>query len=187
MKKTNKAVRQPVESVMKRRWKNHHKPFGKSYKPLKVFAHPLKALRKPLKPLEKPLATRWLAVGFCPFNTKPLVYVFAWKVTKVPAHLESFWSSKAYANKIQFLWCLHHGYLSLIHVNKILVTPQPLSGILGKPAATEMNKRGFLKLLRISSVCRVKKLFPYHYFDGWATDKRQVICSLAYLDYRSHS
>ena len=106
---------------------------------------------------------------------------------KVPAHLESFWSSKAYANKIQILWCLHHGYLSLIHVNKILVTPQPLSGILGKPAATEMNKRGFLKLLSISSVCRVKKLFPYHYFDGWATDKRQVICSLAYLDYSSFS
>ena len=78
MKKTNKAVRQPVESVMKRRWKNHHKPFGKSYKPLKVFAHPLKALRKLLKPYEKPLATRWLAVGFCPFNRKPLVYVFAW-------------------------------------------------------------------------------------------------------------
>ena len=73
----NKAVRQPFESVMKRRWKNHHKPFGKSYKPLKVFAHPLKALTKPLKPLEKLLATRWLAVGFCPFNTKPLVYVFA--------------------------------------------------------------------------------------------------------------
>ena len=58
-KKTNKAVRQPVESVMKRRWKNHHKPFGKSYKPLKVFAHLLKALRKPLKPLDKPLTTRW--------------------------------------------------------------------------------------------------------------------------------
>ena len=56
---------------------NHHKPFGKSYKPFKVFAHPLKALRKPLKPLKKPLATHWLAVGFCPFNTKPLVYVFA--------------------------------------------------------------------------------------------------------------
>ena len=106
-----------------------------------------------------------------------------------PAYLESFWSSKAYANKIQFLWCLHHCYLSLIHVNKLLVTPQPLSGILGTPAATEMNKRGFLvvKLLSISSVCRVKKLFPYHYFDGWAMDTRQVICSSAYLDYRSDS
>ena len=68
---------------MKRHWKNHRKPFGKSYKPLKVFAHPLKALRKPLKPFEEPLATRWLAVGFCPFNTKPLVYVFAWEVTAV--------------------------------------------------------------------------------------------------------
>ena len=47
---------------MKRHWKNHHKLFGKSYKPLKVFAHPLKALREQLKPLEKPLATRWLAI-----------------------------------------------------------------------------------------------------------------------------
>ena len=28
----NKAVRQPVESVMKRHWQNHHKLFGKSYK-----------------------------------------------------------------------------------------------------------------------------------------------------------
>ena len=84
---------------MKRHWKNHRKPFGKSYKPLKVFAHPLKALRKPLKPFEEPLATRWLAVGFCPFNTKPLVYVFAREVTileksNFPLKALSFFSSK---------------------------------------------------------------------------------------------
>ena len=65
-----KALRKGVGKIIT-------KLFGKSYKPLKVFAHPLKALRKPLKPLEKPLATRWIAVGFCPFNTKLLVYVFA--------------------------------------------------------------------------------------------------------------
>ena len=63
VEKINKAVRQPFENVVKGRWKNHHKPFGKSYKPLKVFVHPLKALRKLL---EKPLATRWLAIGFSP-------------------------------------------------------------------------------------------------------------------------
>ena len=41
----NKAVWQPVESVVKRRWKNQHNPLEKSYNPLKVFVHPLKALR----------------------------------------------------------------------------------------------------------------------------------------------
>ena len=125
MKKTNKAVRQPVESVMKRRWKNHHKPFGKSYKPLKVFAHPLKALRKPLKPLEKPLATRWLAVGFCPFNTKPLVYVFAWKVTFLLPALPLVMFSGFQCDGTRPACCSegHHGYLLLL-----LVTPSVCPG-----------------------------------------------------------
>ena len=95
----NKAVRQLVESVMKRHWKNRHKPFGKSHKPLKVFVHRLKTLRKPLKLLEKPLATRWLALGFCPFNTKPLVYVFVWEVT----HFKTVWFISY--TSIQFVNC----------------------------------------------------------------------------------
>ena len=60
---------------------NLHEALGENYKPLRLFAHPLEVLRKALKVLENPLATRWLAVDFYPLNTKPLVYVFAWKVT----------------------------------------------------------------------------------------------------------
>ena len=72
-----KAVRLRVGSVGKKRWKKFNKPLEKNCNPLEFFAHPLKALDKPLKPLENPLTTRWLAVGFYPFNGKPLVYVFA--------------------------------------------------------------------------------------------------------------
>ena len=70
-----------VESVGEKRWKNLHEALGENYKPLRLFPHPLEVLRKALKVLENPLATRWLAVDFYPLNTKPLVYVFAWKVT----------------------------------------------------------------------------------------------------------
>ena len=70
-----------VESVGEKRWKNLHEALGENYEPLRLFAHPLEVLRKALKVLENPLATRWLAVDFYPLNTKPLVYVFAWKVT----------------------------------------------------------------------------------------------------------
>ena len=92
---------------MKRHWKNHHKPFGKSYKPLKVFAHLLKALRKPLKPLEKPLTTRWLPVGFCSFNTKLLVYVFAWEVSYADLRLTTPFA--AHGKKDMWKWlCVPH-------------------------------------------------------------------------------
>jgi len=69
-----KAVRLPVGSVGKKRWKKLNKPLEKNCNPLEFFAHPLKALDKPL---ENPLTTRWLAVGFYLFNGKPLLYVFA--------------------------------------------------------------------------------------------------------------
>ena len=70
-----------VGSVGEKRWKNLHEALGENYKPLRLFAHPSEVLRKALKLLENPLATRWLAVDFYPLNTKPLLYVSAWKVT----------------------------------------------------------------------------------------------------------
>ena len=72
-----KVVRLPAGRVGKKRWKKFNKPLEKNCNPLEFSVHPLKASDKPLKLLENALTTRWLAVGFYPFNGKPLVYIFA--------------------------------------------------------------------------------------------------------------
>ena len=73
-----------------------------------------------------------------------LVRVSTWR--DVPAWLEYFWSSKAYANRESqwntFPLMLHHGcFLLIMHVNKLLITAQPIRN-LGMPTSAEMNKRG---------------------------------------------
>ena len=51
---------------------------GRKLQTVETFCAPVRSVEKGV---ENPLATRWLAADFYPLNTKPLVYVFAWKVT----------------------------------------------------------------------------------------------------------
>ena len=70
------------------------------------------------------------------------------------------WSNKIFQSWWSFPLILHHGHFLLIHVNKSLITAQPIRN-LQTPASAEMNRRGFLQQVSLTLSSQSPSLFPF--------------------------